>query len=289
MRPVQRSPLRIAIGTVYFRVKRYLKWIFGSDKYAKNGSPQFYPAVCFRHQTPLVRKLKETDMRMQMNKIVNLRLAVARLDGIILHPGETFSYWRLIGKPTEKKGYVPGMVLFYGKVREGIGGGLCQLSNLIYWMTLHTPLTVTERHRHSYDVFPDAGRTQPFGSGATCHYNYVDLQIRNETAESFQLHVYLTEDYLVGEWRTLSPLPYAYEVYQRDHRITHEWWGGYVRHNTIYRKVCRIVEGRGDPGRTRLLLDDQFITENHAIMMYEPLLAEGEKYTVNSDEGGEIG
>ena len=45
------------------------------------------------------------------------------------------------------------------------GGGLCQLSNLIYWMTLHTPLTITERYRHSYDVFPDSNRTQPFGSG----------------------------------------------------------------------------------------------------------------------------
>ena len=39
-------------------------------------------------------------------------------------------------------------------------------------MTLHTPLQVTERYRHSYDVFPDADRKLPFGSGATCAYNY---------------------------------------------------------------------------------------------------------------------
>ena len=45
------------------------------------------------------------------------------------------------------------MVLHYGSFQTGIGGGLCQLSNLIYWMTLHTPLTVTERYRHSFDVF----------------------------------------------------------------------------------------------------------------------------------------
>lgn len=44
-------------------------------------------------------------------------------------------------------------------------------------MALHTPLTVTERHRHGYDVFPDAERTIPFGSGATCFYNYGDLMI----------------------------------------------------------------------------------------------------------------
>ena len=57
------------------------------------------------------------------------------------------------------------MVLFLGQIGGDIGGGLCQLSNLIFWMTLHTPLTVTERYRHSHDVFPDANRTQPFGSG----------------------------------------------------------------------------------------------------------------------------
>ena len=57
------------------------------------------------------------------------------------------------------------MVLFCEKYKMSLGGGLCQLSNLIYWMTLHTPLTITERYRHSYDVFPDSNRTQSFGSG----------------------------------------------------------------------------------------------------------------------------
>ena len=53
-------------------------------------------------------------MDLQRNKIVNLRLAAARLDGILLRPGETFSYWKLIGKPTRRKGYLDGMVLFLG-------------------------------------------------------------------------------------------------------------------------------------------------------------------------------
>ncbi|MCK9911052.1 VanW family protein, partial [Microbacteriaceae bacterium K1510] len=88
---------------------------------------------------------------------------------------------------------------------SGVGGGLCQLSNLIYWMTLHTPLTVTERYRHSYDVFPDAERTLPFGSGATCYYNYLDLQISNLTEQPFQLQIALTESHLAGEWRANLP------------------------------------------------------------------------------------
>jgi len=49
------------------------------------------------------------------------------------------------------------------------------------------PLAVTERWRHNYDVFPDSDRTQPFGSGATVAFNYIDLQITNETNSTFQL------------------------------------------------------------------------------------------------------
>jgi len=156
-------------------------------------------------------------MRLQHNKVKNLTIASRRLNGLMVKPGETFSFWRRIGNPTRRKGYVEGMVLFYGNVTAGVGGGLCQLSNLIYWMALHTPLTVTERHRHSYDVFSDSGRTQPFGSGATCAYNYLDLQIKNETDRPYQLIVYLTDTHLVGEWRSTTPSLRRYEVYEKEH------------------------------------------------------------------------
>lgn len=263
IRPIRRSGLRIILGKAFYTAKTYLDWYFGKTKFACTTSQNLLPYLCFQHSTPLLRKLKELEMWMQYNKTINLRLAVRRLDGIILNPGETFSYWRLIGKPTKSKGYVEGMVLFCGEIYPGVGGGLCQLSNLIYWLTLHTPLTVTERYRHSYDVFPDTNRTQPFGSGATCVYNYRDLKIYNGTTQPYQLHVYLTKDQLVGEWRSIMPQGYLYEVYEKEHRITHEYWGDYVRHNLIYRKIYTL-EGQ--------LIDDQYVTENHAIMLYQPFL-----------------
>lgn len=57
----------------------------------------------FRHETVLLRQLKGVDMRWQYNKIANLRLAAERLNGIAVRPGETFSFWKLVGKPTYKK------------------------------------------------------------------------------------------------------------------------------------------------------------------------------------------
>ncbi|RKD31815.1 VanW family protein [Thermohalobacter berrensis] len=273
MQPKKRSKLRIVMGQKYYRLKRYLEWYFGNKKYARELLTIKLPYVIFTHRTPLIRKLKDVDMWMQYNKVTNLKIATKKLNGILLYPGETFSYWRLIGKPTKKKGYVEGMNLFYGKIRPSVGGGLCQLSNLIYWMTLHTPLTVTERYRHSYDIFPDVNRTQPFGSGATCVYNYLDLQVYNNTDDIYQLIVYLTDDHLVGEWRAETPNPSKYKVYEKKHWITQEYWGGYMRHNIIYRREYDL---NGE------IINDDYITENHAIMMYNPLI-EGKPKSVEED------
>ena len=213
-------------------------------------------------------------MWMQENKITNLKLAAARLDGVLLRPGETFSYWKLIGNPCRRRGYVEGMVLINGTVRAGVGGGLCQMSNLIFWMALHTPLTVVERHRHVYDVFPDANRTQPFGSGATCFYPHGDLVLRNDTQDTYQLIVTVGERYLEGEWRVSAPPEYRYEIEERNHRFAGEPWGGFTRHNELWQR-CFDLDGE--------LLDERLAVQNDAITMYDPLLADknGEREKTN--------
>ena len=104
------------------------------------------------------------------------------------------------------------MVLNNGTVISGTGGGLCQLSNLIFWMTIHTPLTVVERHRHGFDVFPDSNRTQPFGSGATCFYPYGDLMIKNETQDDYQLILTVGDEFLEGEWRVSAKPTVKYKI-----------------------------------------------------------------------------
>lgn len=267
LRPKKRGRVRLFCGRVYYTGRRYLWWAFGQHRFARPRPEVATPYLYARHQTPLYRRLRNVDMILQENKVANLKLAVPRLDGVVLLPGETLSYWKRIGRPTAAKGYREGMVLHGGSFAPGVGGGLCQLSNLIYWMTIHTPLTVTERYRHSYDVFPDSNRTQPFGSGATCVYNYRDLMIRNDTDEPYRLHLWVEEEYLCGEWQCATEPVYRYEVYEREHRFQPEYWGGYSRHNEIWRRKYN---------RAGELLDNEYITENHALTMYSPFLQEGE-------------
>ncbi|WP_426448926.1 VanW family protein [Paenibacillus sp. S-38] len=261
--PKDRSPLRLAAGIAYYRARRRLQWLISGSDYASERSRELLPYVLFTHRTPLLRQLKDVDMRLQYNKVTNLRLAAARIDGLLLRPEQTFSYWKTIGRPTRAKGYLEGMVLHRGTVRTGIGGGLCQLSNLLYWMMLHTPAAITERYRHGYDVFPDAGRTQPFGTGATCFYNYLDLQAVNGTESLYQISLELNDTHLIGSWRSDRPAMHRYEIVEKKHWFTQELWGGYIRHNTIWRNVWN-AEGR--------LLEQQHISDNHAIMMYDPSL-----------------
>ncbi|SHI20622.1 vancomycin resistance protein VanW [Sporobacter termitidis DSM 10068] len=261
--PIRRSSLRYKAAVIYHSARRYAVWLARRRQFAGEIEKSLLPCVCFHHETLLLRQLKDVDMRLQRNKITNLRLAAAKLDGVVVHPGETFSYWKLIGKPTYKKGYLDGVILNYGRVMPGCGGGLCQLSNLIYWMTLHTPLVVTERHRHGYDVFPDSGRTQPFGSGATCFYPYGDLMVRNETPYDFQLSVHVGPENLVGEWRSEQPPEYQYEVVEKNHSFSSEYWGGFSRHNQLYRRTYDLAGH---------FIREDFITENHALMMYPPFI-----------------
>ena len=263
--PIRRSWLRLRLGKAWYTGARYLLWCSPRFRWATQRQAERLPQVQFAHATPLYRHLRGEEMVLQENKVVNLRLAVARLDGLVLAPGETFSYWRLIGRPTRQKGYREGMVLFLGRIGSDVGGGLCQLSNLIFWMTLHTPLTVVERYRHSHDVFPDANRTQPFGSGATCAYPHRDLMIRNDTDQPFQLCLQVGDPHLEGAWRAIELPAYRYEIVERDHRMEQAAWGGYVRHNALYRQVWSR-EGR--------LVEERFLFTNDAIMMYSPLLAE---------------
>lgn len=262
-RPKRRSKLRMKAGRTYYSLLRYVQW-HRSSPFAKEHLHTLLPEVQFQHATPLLRQLRGLEMTLQHNKVTNLRLACTKVNGIVLHPGETFSFWKTIGNPTARKGYLPGMVLVNGKVTSGIGGGLCQMSNLIYWMTLHTPLTVIERHHHGYDVFPDSNRTQPFGSGATCFYPYGDLMIRNGTNRDFQLCIQVGKDDLSGKWLSTLPPNEQYKIVEKNHYIRGEYWGGFTRHNELWRAVS---DSDGS------YLRDEFVTENHVLMMYEPFLS----------------
>lgn len=246
------------------RAKRYWRWKFDGRTYASVRSPEKLPFRVKKHQSVLLRKLGDSDRQLQVNKVTNLRIAIGRMNGLLIRPGETFSFCRLVGRPTKRKGYLPGMELSFGKARAGIGGGLCQAANLIHWLVIHSPLTVTERHHHSFDPFPDDGRVLPFGSGATVFYNYRDYQFTNETPYTFQLNLWLSEKCLEGELRITEELDYVYHVFEKNHEFLKSG-DLFFRSNEIWRqKMLRYKSGK--------VIATELLTKNFARVAYTPPL-----------------
>ncbi len=216
----------------FVRIKQWIRRIENVFQPIARGRSDFLPYINVKHQSVLLRKLGDVDMQLQVNKVKNLQIALEKINGILIQPGEIFSFWELVRKPTAQKGYLEGILISKGKVKVGIWGGLCQLGNLLYWMFLHLPVEIIERHRHSYDLFPDSGRVLPFASGATVFYNYVDLKVKNTLEYPIQIKLWTDEKYLKGQIRSPQAKEVKIHVFEEDHCFI-RYQGTFWRYNTI--------------------------------------------------------
>src|SRR5947207_880543 len=117
----QRHPALYFLAVWTKRLTRYLEWYAGPHRFASITSSEKLPFRIMKHQSVLLKKLGESDMPLQINKVINLKIAIKKIDGIIIKPGETFSFCKLVGLPSKWKGYLPGMEITFGEVKAGIG------------------------------------------------------------------------------------------------------------------------------------------------------------------------
>lgn len=134
----------------------------------------------------------EDERRLECGKVHNLRVAAKLLDGLIVPAEQTFSFWRIIGKPTKSKGFVQGRQVQEGCIIASIGGGLCQLSNSLFDVATKAGLEIIERHPHTMIV---PGSAAEYGRDATVAWNHIDLRFRAKT--TIRLTAKLTADSLV--------------------------------------------------------------------------------------------
>lgn len=250
-----------AISTGKSRALRMLHDVCSGERFAHRHDDTPLPALVYDHNSLIRRTLGNVDMRLQENKAHNLSLAAPCVNGILIRPGETFSFWKLVGACTEKKGYREGLTIRKGETGCGFGGGMCQFTNLIHWMVLHTPLTITEHHHHDdYDLFPDYGRQVPFGVGTSIAYQYLDYRFRNNTDHIFQILVHSDGVYLRGELRADSPLAESWHIRAEQEYFSRE--NGIVYRNNV---VCRE---RFDK-RTGTCVAREEIKRSHARVLYD--------------------
>lgn len=113
----------------------------------------------------------------------NLKLAASKLNGLILKPGETFSYNRVVGKRTIAAGYQNAAIFSGGKVVDDVGGGICQISSTLYGAVLNANLQVIERTNHGMQT----SYSKP-GIDATVYYGSLDFKFKNNRNVPIKLY-----------------------------------------------------------------------------------------------------
>lgn len=201
-------PLRIKQKVFCF----YLKMKLDRNRYAAMQADELLPCLLFESACPMYNRSTGFDMVYQENKVFNLKLAAATMEKLLIRPGETFSFWQLVRNADRNTPYKEGLVEIDGKLTTRPGGGLCQISNLLFWMFLHTPLTVIERRGHLVKDFPEPESDAPTGVDATVSEGWTDLKVQNNTQTTFQISFVFDEEQIVGRVFTDRDNGLRYEV-----------------------------------------------------------------------------
>lgn len=229
------SPTTYAISLKKEILKRHIKNLMGSEKYATCHDDTPLPVVVHVVSGNMIKRGPGIDPQLQQNKADNIRLACSKINRLVVSPGETFSFWQTVGKTSRKNGFADGRVLVNGRLVAGVGGGLCNLANTLCLLMLHSPMTITELHHHSDALTPDpGGRRVPYSAGASVNYNFIDLRFRNDTSQPVQLCTWCKGDDLHAEMRTTEEFPYTYRIAEEDHHFHQEDDGKYYRISRIY-------------------------------------------------------
>lgn len=254
------NPTCYAISLQKEVLKRHIKNMTGNEKFAKTIQSKKLPNIVSSHSSNLIKRGKGIDITLQKNKAVNIKLSCEKINGIVIHPGEVFSFWKTVGKTTKRKGYKDGRVLVGNRIEPGIGGGLCNLGNTIHLLVLHSPLEVTEFHNHSDALAPDGEKRVPFSTGTCISYNNIDYRFKNNTDQDIQILVWCENEKLYAELRSEREFPWSYELVEENHHFKKEN-DKYYRISKIYKRVADKVTGEE--------ISKELVLDNHSEVLFD--------------------
>ena len=254
------NPVFYAISVQKEIYKRRLLDLLSREKFAKIITDEKLPNIISSHRTNMIKRAKDIDLETQENKAFNIKLACANFNGMIIHPSETFSFWKTVGNPSKRRGFKSGRILYRNKLTTGIGGGLCNLANTMHLLILHSPLKVTEFHSHSDALAPDEGKRIPFNSGTSVCYNNVDYRFKNNTDQNVQLLMWCEGEFLHAELRSEREFPWSYRLVEENHHFKKEE-EKYYRISKIYKECSDKKNGN--------IIKKELVLDNHSEVMYD--------------------
>lgn len=125
-------------------------------------------------------------------RVQNLLLASRAISGIVIYPGEVFSYNETLGPTTEERGFRQAEIIVKGEKKQGFGGGVCQISSTLYNAALNAGLEIIERHPHSKEVL-----YVPLNQDAATSYGGIDLKFKNTKLYPIVITSSITENNVI--------------------------------------------------------------------------------------------
>lgn len=238
-RLTQLFPFLLPLRQKQRKISFYISMRFDKNKYSKKLKSKQLPYEVYGAESLLLNKNSGFDMKYQFNKVHNLQLAAKTITNIVIYPGETFSFWQLVRYADRHEPYKDGLILINGKIIGTYGGGLCQLSNMLFWMFLHTPLTLVERHGHAIEAFPSTTEALPQGTDATISEGWLDLKVKNNTNQQYQIKITFDKSFMYGSILTNNVATYSYEVFNHNN-IYFRKGDKVFQKVSIYQKITEI-------------------------------------------------
>ncbi|OGD45086.1 hypothetical protein A3J02_01705 [Candidatus Azambacteria bacterium RIFCSPLOWO2_02_FULL_46_11] len=130
------------------------------------------------------------------NRRENIRIGAAKFHGILLKPGEEFSFNKLLGEVGPKQGYLPELVIKRNKTVPEYGGGLCQVSTTAFRAAVNSGLLITDRIQHSFAV----KYYNPQGFDAAIYPPSADLKFKNDSPEHVLIQTKIEKSKLTFEF-----------------------------------------------------------------------------------------
>ncbi len=258
-RLTERFPFLLPLRKLQRKIFFYLKMKLDSNDYAREKSDEPLAYKIFTARSRMINPNSGFDLEYQINKVHNLKLVAKTMDGIIIRPNEVFSFW-MLAREAEKYGeYKEGLTLVNDKTIPLKGGGLCQISNLLFWLFLHTPLSIIERHPHSSETIPRQGEIPP-GVDATISEGWKDLKVKNETQNSYQIIFEFDDEFIHGSIYSDKATDVSYALVSENLMYAKEE-DGLFRYNEIY----RIERDK----KSQLLLKKELLFKNRTEIKYQ--------------------
>lgn len=183
----------------------------------KNSINKAFPCQVSYYSCPIINPPGQ--QQVFKNKLHNLSLILSKMQGLIIKPKEVFSFWQLVGEPNVENGFLAASTFINHKVVMTIGGGICQLSGLLYNVALLAGCKILERHQHSIDAYGE-GRYIPLGQDATVTYPRKDICFQNPYNYPLLLMLEITPEKASGWLYASQPAAFSVEIIVSSPKVT---------------------------------------------------------------------